>query len=44
MREVMELDEPLTLLQGQFLPYHRLFVRGHEHALQTECGYKGAQP
>lgn len=29
---------------GQFLPWHRLYVRLHETLLQTECNYTGAQP
>jgi len=29
---------------GQFLPWHRLFLRSYEHALRKECGYQGAQP
>lgn len=29
---------------GQFLPWHRYFVRAHELALQTLCGYKGGHP
>ncbi|KAL1591365.1 hypothetical protein SLS60_012064 [Paraconiothyrium brasiliense] len=29
---------------GQFLPWHRLYMRAHEYLLQTECGYTGAQP
>lgn len=29
---------------GIFLAWHRNFVRLYEHALQTECGYNGAQP
>lgn len=33
-----------TVVQGQFLPFHRLFVWAHEQALQKECGYTGTQP
>ncbi|CAN8104145.1 unnamed protein product [Discula destructiva] len=29
---------------GQFLPWHRAYVRLHEKLLQTECNYTGAQP
>ncbi|KAL7269177.1 hypothetical protein RUND412_008168 [Rhizina undulata] len=29
---------------GVFLPFHRLLMHAHEHALRTECGYTGAQP
>ncbi|CAK7204224.1 hypothetical protein SEUCBS139899_006978 [Sporothrix eucalyptigena] len=29
---------------GQFLPWHRYYVRTHELALQTLCGYEGAHP
>ncbi|KAK4168449.1 hypothetical protein QBC43DRAFT_360360 [Cladorrhinum sp. PSN259] len=29
---------------GQFLPFHRLYVHAHEHALRTHCNYTGAQP
>lgn len=29
---------------GQFLPWHRYFVRVHEMLLQTQCNYTGAQP
>lgn len=29
---------------GDFLPWHRLFVRLHEKLLQDECDYVGAQP
>lgn len=29
---------------GQFLPWHRLYMRAHEYMLQNECGYIGAQP
>ncbi|KAJ8079235.1 hypothetical protein PM082_021735 [Marasmius tenuissimus] len=29
---------------GQFLPWHRLFVRLYEKALQDECGYRGTNP
>ncbi|KAF8802282.1 tyrosinase [Phlegmacium glaucopus] len=31
-------------LTGQFLPWHRYFLRIYENALRTECGYKGATP
>ncbi|KAH7391524.1 hypothetical protein BKA64DRAFT_696230 [Cadophora sp. MPI-SDFR-AT-0126] len=27
-----------------FLPWHRMFVRTYEQALQEKCGYKGVQP
>jgi len=30
--------------QGQFLPFHRLFVWAHEQALRNECGFTGTQP
>lgn len=26
---------------GQFLPWHRLFMKTHEHILRTECNYTG---
>lgn len=29
---------------GQFLPWHRYYMRAHEVLLQQECGYTGAQP
>ncbi|KAJ5714559.1 Di-copper centre-containing protein [Penicillium malachiteum] len=29
---------------GQFLPWHRYYVRMHELALQNLCNYKGAHP
>ncbi|KUI61095.1 Tyrosinase [Cytospora mali] len=29
---------------GQFLPWHRYYVRAHEALLQQECNYTGAQP
>lgn len=29
---------------GQFLPWHRLYVRVHELLLQTRCNYLGSQP
>lgn len=29
---------------GEFLPWHRYYMRLHEHLLQTECNYTGAQP
>lgn len=29
---------------GQFLPWHRYFVRVHEYLLQTRCNYKGSHP
>lgn len=29
---------------GQFLPWHRYYVRLHEHLLQARCNYTGAQP
>jgi len=29
---------------GQFLPWHRLFMKSYETALRNECGYQGAQP
>lgn len=29
---------------GQFLPWHRYFVRVHEYLLQTRCNYQGSQP
>lgn len=29
---------------GQFLPWHRYYMRAHELLLQQECGYTGAQP
>ncbi|KAF8954698.1 tyrosinase [Flammula alnicola] len=31
-------------IMGQFLPWHRQYVRSYELALQNECGYKGATP
>lgn len=30
--------------QGQFFPFHRLYVWAHEEALRKDCGYTGAQP
>lgn len=27
--------------QGQFLPWHRLFMKTHEHLMRTECNYTG---
>ena len=30
--------------KGQFLPWHRLFMKSYETALRNECGYQGAQP
>lgn len=29
---------------GSFLPWHRFYIYTHEHLLQTECAYTGAQP
>ncbi|PPQ83625.1 hypothetical protein CVT25_006310 [Psilocybe cyanescens] len=29
---------------GQFLPWHRHFIRTYEKALRNECGYEGATP
>ncbi|KAI0474996.1 amino acid transporter [Xylariaceae sp. FL0804] len=29
---------------GAFLPWHRYFMRTHEHLLQSECGYRGGVP
>jgi len=29
---------------GQFLPWHRAYVKDFETALQEKCGYKGTQP
>jgi tyrosinase len=29
---------------GDFLPWHRMYVRLHEQLLQDECNYTGAQP
>ncbi|KAI1260053.1 amino acid transporter [Xylariaceae sp. FL1019] len=29
---------------GDFLPWHRLYMRVHERLLQEECNYTGAQP
>lgn len=34
----------MVISQGQFLPFHRLFVFAHEQALRNECGYLGTQP
>ena len=31
-------------IKGQFLPWHRLFMKSYENALRNECGYTGAQP
>ncbi|KAL0567485.1 hypothetical protein V5O48_014510 [Marasmius crinis-equi] len=31
-------------LVGQFLPWHRYFLRLYEKALQEECGYRGMNP
>ncbi|KAL0572641.1 hypothetical protein V5O48_009315 [Marasmius crinis-equi] len=31
-------------LVGQFLPWHRFFMRLFEKALQDECGYRGMNP
>ncbi|KAK4161064.1 hypothetical protein QBC43DRAFT_380935 [Cladorrhinum sp. PSN259] len=49
--ELCLMSKPATLglpeiahSAGQFLPFHRLYVRAHEHALFQECGYTGAQP
>lgn len=33
-----------AVLQGQFLPWHRHFLKRYELALQNECHYKGAAP
>lgn len=30
--------------QGQFLPWHRYYMKTHETILQQECNYTGAQP
>ncbi|EOD52446.1 putative amino acid transporter protein [Neofusicoccum parvum UCRNP2] len=35
---------PVIHMVGAFLPWHRLYVRAHEHLLQSECGYAGGQP
>ena len=35
---------PWSHMNGLFLPWHRLYLREWEWALQNECGYKGAQP
>jgi tyrosinase len=29
---------------GQFLPWHRRFLRVYEQTLVDECNYQGAQP
>ncbi|CAA7268245.1 unnamed protein product [Cyclocybe aegerita] len=29
---------------GQFLPWHRLYLRLYDQAMRTECGYKGPTP
>ena len=39
-----DLTLPTFTTQGQFLPFHRLFLHAHEKALETECGYTGGQP
>lgn len=34
----------LINFQGQFLPWHRMFLHLFEAELQTVCGYEGTQP
>src|SRR6266545_3137823 len=34
----------IYICKGQFLPWHRHFMKAYENALRNECGYKGAQP
>jgi len=35
---------PIIHFTGQFLPWHRAYVKDFESALQEKCGYKGTQP
>lgn len=35
---------PYSHMNGLFLAWHRLYIREWEYALQSECGYIGAQP
>lgn len=35
---------PADLLQGGFLPFHRMMMHAHESALRDDCGYAGYQP
>ncbi|KAK7706673.1 hypothetical protein SLS64_007504 [Diaporthe eres] len=32
---------PVIHAVGQFLPWHRLFMKTHEHLMRTECNYTG---
>ena len=34
----------IYMFKGQFLPWHRYFMKSYENALRNECGYKGTQP
>ncbi|KAH6875060.1 hypothetical protein BKA58DRAFT_437055 [Alternaria rosae] len=39
------INQTLSIhLDGQFLPWHRLFTAYYEKILRDECGYRGAQP
>jgi tyrosinase len=33
-----------SMRQGEFLPWHRQYVKVYETALREDCGYDGAQP
>ncbi|KAF9649244.1 Di-copper centre-containing protein, partial [Thelephora ganbajun] len=39
----MDLN-PVIHYTGQFLPWHRAYVKDFETALQEKCGYSGTQP
>nr|URY20122.1 polyphenol oxidase 1 [Lyophyllum decastes] len=44
MQAIHQIQSEIIHNVGQFLAFHRLYVRVHEELLREECGYTGAQP
>ncbi|KAF8066692.1 hypothetical protein FPV67DRAFT_1781199 [Lyophyllum atratum] len=44
MQAIHQIQSETIHNVGQFLAFHRLYVRAHEELLRNECGYTGAQP
>lgn len=41
---VLRVNLLLCEIEGQFLPWHRRFLKVYETTLRNECNYTGAQP